>query len=124
MALVRAVQSLDLAIKDALSSENLSVITELETTTIPNGLLGLNGQPEFIQTNVPNINYNKLTIYISSKENDVLYSFNEYEKSCQDIVNISVVLLSIISIFSIIIITLIFKDLLRLNLNGGDTHAD
>ena len=96
----------------------------VETTTIPNGLLGLNGQPEFIQTNVPNINYNKIYIYISSKENDVLYSFNEYKKSCQDIVNISVVLLSIISIFSIIIITLIFKDLLRLNLNGGDTHAD
>lgn len=96
----------------------------VETTTIPNGLLGLNGQPEFIQTNVPNINYNKISIYISSKENDVLYSFNEYKKSCQDIVNISVVLLSIISIFSIIIITLIFKDLLRLNLNGGDKHAD
>ena len=96
----------------------------VETTTIPNGLLGLNGQPEFIQTNVPNINYNKIYIYISSKENDVLYSFNEYKKSCQDIVNISVVLLSIISIFSIIIITLIFKDLLRLNLNGGDKHAD
>lgn len=96
----------------------------VETTTIPNGLLGLNGQPEFIQTNVPNINYNKISIYISSKENDVLYSFNEYKKSCQYIVNISVVLLSIISIFSIIIITLIFKDLLRLNLNGGDTHAD
>ena len=44
----------------------------VETTTIPNGLLGLNGQPEFIQTNVPNINYNKISIYISKKFHKLL----------------------------------------------------
>ena len=96
----------------------------IETMKIPTGLLGINEEPKFLMNGTPNINYNKISVYISVKESNALYSFNSYEKSCNYIIIISEILLIIISVFSIIIILLLFIDILKLNRNGGDINAN
>ena len=90
-----------------------------ETVVIPEGSLGFNNEPPYIN-NEENVKYKKIAITVSANSEDVLNNYNYYIKEYNKMVQTSLILLCIVILSSIILIVVSFHNMLKLNEMCGE----
>ena len=95
----------------------------VESVLIPDGVLGFNNEAPYVNGE-ENLNYKKILVTIAVPSDSILKPYVKYMDTVQSIVNISVTLLAIITVSSIIVIIIIFKNMLQFNnMIGGEINA-
>ena len=92
-----------------------------ESISIPNGILGFNSEPPYIN-NEKNPIYRKVSIYVSINKDDIMSNYDTYNNSTRHLANFSMCLLLVIFIVSIIAIAILFIN--TINKNGGVYDAN
>lgn len=92
-----------------------------ESITIPNGILGFDSQPPYIN-NEANPIYRKVVVYVSVDKDTIMSEYDILANNTNELVNISIVILVFMTVLCIVIIAILFVN--TINMNGGVYDAD
>lgn len=92
-----------------------------ESIVIPNGILGFNEEPPYIN-NQKNPMYKKIAIYVSVDKNVIMENYMSYHNNTKQLVDLSIYLLILMSVFCIFVIAILFVSVIKAN--GGVCDAD
>lgn len=87
-----------------------------ESIVIPNGILGFNEEPPYLN-NQKNPMYKKVAIYVSVDKDRIMEDYLIYQNNTEKLVNLSICLLVLMTVFCIFIIAILFVNVIKMN--GG-----